>query len=148
MESDNPFIQRIHAEDEALENHEEITGEDSARYLLRGQTMKFSSPEAFKFIYFPVEFIAFSMEGDKVNSLLLYLAETEETYDILVTAFGVPDLSLEVDGEVEYKDADSEDQKYTSHTWIEGKYRMTFSIVPLKNQEDERVLKSQIYIVQ
>src|SRR5690606_13719036 len=103
-----------------LENHEEITGEDSARYLLRGQTMKFSQPEAFKFIYFPVEFIAFSSEGDKVNSLLLYLDGTEETYEILNTAFGAPDLSLEVDGDVEYKDADSEDQKYTSHTWIEG----------------------------
>src|SRR5690606_18111085 len=134
--------------DEALENYEEITGEDSAKYLLRGQTMKFSSPEAFKFIYFPVEFIAFSTEGDKVKSLLFYLDETEETYEILNTAFGAPDLSLEVEGEVEYVDANSKEQKYTSHTWIEGKYRMTFSIVPLKNQEDEPVLKSQIYIVQ
>ncbi len=146
MESENPFIQRIHASDDALERYEEITEADKDDYLLRGQTMKFSGPEQFRFIYLPVEFIAFSVEGNEVKSLLLYLSETDEMDDVLVSAFGPADISLDLAGQVESGKAIYDEQNYSSSTWVDGAYKMTFSIVPCKDKEGNMVSKSQLFI--
>ena len=146
MESENPFIQRIHASDDALEQYEEITDADKDAFLLRGQTMKFSDPEQFRFIYLPVEFIAFSVEGNDVKSLLLYLAETDEMDDVLRTAFGPADISLDVAGQVESGNASVDSQSYSSSTWVDGPYMMTFSIVACKDKEGNVVNKTQLFI--
>lgn len=146
MESENPFIQRIHASDDALEQYEEITDLDKHACPLRGQTMKFSGPEQFRFIYLPVEFIAFSVEGNEVKSLLLYLAETEEMGDVLLSAFGPADISLDIAGQVETDEAAFDEQSYSSSTWVDGPYKMTYSIVPCVDKEGNVVNKTQLFI--
>ena len=147
MESDNPFIQRIHVDEEALEHYEEISQQDAEKYRLRGQTLKFSHPEQFRFISYAVEFIAMEIDEEmQVKSMLLYLDEYETLQEILPIAFGPAALSIDIAGQVD-DGSGAEPQSYTSHTWKIDDYSMTFSLYPVKEDErEERKLKAQLYI--
>ncbi|WPP49852.1 hypothetical protein [Catalinimonas niigatensis] len=149
MESDNPFIQRIHVDEEELENYEEISQQDAEKYRLRGQTIKFSHPEKFSFIDYAIEFIAMEIDEEmQVKSILLYLNDYETLQEILPIAFGPADLSIDIAGQADY-DSGTEPQSYTSHTWKIENYSMTFSLCPVKEDESEQKnLKAQLYIRQ
>ncbi len=150
MESKNPFVQRIQAEPEQLELFDDIDDKDLQRYFFRGQTLKFLHPEKFSFLKLPMEFFAFYADDDmNVTSMMLYLEYEENMLQILEEEFGAADLSLNLQGEAEYEEGDAETLTFTSHTWVKGQYRMTFSFYPVNDAGGEtRSLKAQIYIVQ
>lgn len=148
MESDNPFLQRIHVDEEELNNYEGITPDDVGKYPLRGQNIKFSHPEKFRFIDIPIEFIALETDDESnVKSVLVYLDTEEDMLEFLSLAFGNPDLKLDIEGETEPASRD-EKQSYASYTWIIEGYRMTFSLIPVKVASAEYVPKPQLYIKQ
>ena len=147
MESDNPFIQRIHTSDEELENYEPITNEDAEMFHLRGQNYKFSNPGEFVFIDMPIAFIGLEVDEENyVKSMLLYLDEYETLLETLQVAFGPVDISMDIAGQA-FDSSGTSQHSYTSHTWIkEDKYRMSFTVLPLKT--DQSQLKAQLYITQ
>lgn len=146
MRSDNPFIQRIHSAPEELDNYEPIGEVDIEHYYLRGQNFKFTNPEKFVFIDIPILYFAIEIDDDlNVKSMLLYLDNHETMLDTLVSAFGPSDLSFNLEAQVNYQSG-SEKNSYISNTWIREKYRMTFTILPLKKDFDDPHLVSQIYI--
>ena len=147
MESTNPFIQRIHAEPRHLKHYEPITGDDAEKYPLRGQNFKFTRPEKFAFIDLPVEFIAMEVDDQQqVKSMLLYLDQHETILETLTTAYGSPSISMNMEGKVEYTSGGSQQETYTSQTWVLDGHRLTLTILPVKTKELDTALKAQLFM--
>ena len=142
MKSKNPFFQKLAKITEGINDFDELESDDK-KYFVSGQTHKILFPEHYQFIGHSVEFFAVQPDDEGlVMSAMIYI--DGDILETIKKEFGDPDLSIDLDSDVEFEDNKGQTEKlsYKSQIWIRDMHRLRYALFPV-----ERKLKSQIYIV-